>query len=208
MSRYNYAYHGTEENTARVVGRSLSVSHKQSIEICNSIRGKETQRAKTILQEAIDGKQAIPFTRFNTDMGHKSGERRGPGRYPRKCAKAILELIESAESNAQFKGFSTKNLVIKHICSQKAPGTWHYGRQRRRQAKNTHVEIVVEEKKPAPKEQAAKTAVKKETVAETKKPEVKKELAKEPKKEPVAKESEVKAPEAKAAIDKPNEEKK
>jgi len=134
-----------KENMARVVGRSLPISTKFCIEICNLIRNKSTEEAKKILQDAIDGKKAIPFKIFNRDLSHK--KKMGPGRFPKKAAIEIINLLESAEANAQFKGLNTSNLSITHINAHLASRPWRYGRQRRRKAKRTHAEIVVAETK-------------------------------------------------------------
>jgi len=144
--RFGYAKKNYDkENMARVVGRSLPVSTKFSVEICNFIRNKNTSEAKEILQDVIGGKRAIPFRIFNKDLSHK--RKIGPGRYPKKSAIEIVKLLESVEANAQFKGLNTSNLYITHINAHLASRPWRYGRQRRRKAKRTHIEIVVEEKK-------------------------------------------------------------
>lgn len=128
---------------ARAVGRDISISKKQSVEICNRIRYKSTVQAKKILEDAIVLKKAIPFTRFNWNVGHRPTL--GPGRYPQKAATEILALIKSAEANAQVKGLNTGNLSIVHINAQKAPTPHHYGRQRGTKMKRTHIEIVLQE---------------------------------------------------------------
>ncbi len=134
-----------KETMAKVVGRSLPVSEKFSVEICNFIRHKTTNKAKEILKSVAEGKKAIPFKKFNKDLSHK--KKIGPGRYPKKPAIEIIKLLESVEANAQFKGLNTSNLEIKHICAHLASRPWHHGRQRRRKAKRTNIEIIVEEKK-------------------------------------------------------------
>ena len=133
------------ENMARVVGRSLPISTKKSVEVCNFIRNKTTSQAKEILQRVINKKQAIPFRIYTKDLGHKRGI--GPGRYPKNVAIEINNLIEAVEANAQFKGLNTSDLQIKHICAHMASRPWRYGRKRRRKAKRTSIEIIVEEKK-------------------------------------------------------------
>jgi len=142
------------ENCAKAVGVALPISRKQSIMICKFVRNKSVQLAKKHLAEVIEKKRAVPFTRFNDDMGHKAGM--AAGRYPIKACQHILALLESAESNAQFKGLSTADLIITHISAQKGPDTWRYGRHIRRQAKRTHIEIVLEERKKSKEEKAAK----------------------------------------------------
>lgn len=182
------------ENCAKAVGLALPISRKQSVMICKFIRNKNVQIAKKHLADVILKKRAVPFTRFNDDMGHKAGM--AAGRYPVKACQHILSLLESAEANAQFKGLSTADLVVLHAGAQKGPDSWRYGRHIRRQAKRTHIEIVLEERKAAKKEkQVKKKAVQKETkpaaavkkketpvVKEEKKQEVKTEKPKEEKK--------------------------
>lgn len=133
-----------KENMARVIGRSLPISFKQSIEICNFIRNKKLSRVKEILSKVIANIQAIPFRRFNRGMGHKKGM--SAGRYPEKASGEILDLINSVEANAQFKGLNTSNLVITHINANKASKVMHFGRKRGIKAKRTNIEIVVREK--------------------------------------------------------------
>jgi len=133
-----------KETMAKLVGRALPVSTKQSIEICNLIRGKELRKAKILLENVIQKKKAVKFTRFNKGVGHKPGI--GPGRYPIKTSGEILKLLESAESNAQLKGLNTINLIIGHIKADKASNQWHYGRKRRRKMKRTNISLILTEK--------------------------------------------------------------
>ena len=132
------------ENQAKISGKDLSISTKQSIEIANFIRGKNIQKAKNELQKVIEKKLAIPFKRFNRDMGQKKGNI-AAGRYPQNAAKEFLNLLNGLEANAQNKGLSTNNLIIKTIIPNKASRPWHYGRRRRIKMKRTHIEIIAEE---------------------------------------------------------------
>lgn len=133
------------EHMATAKATSLPISFKQSVEICNFIRNKKVNDAKKILMDVSNKKEAIPFTRFNSDVGHKKGM--GSGRYPIKSSKELIKLLESAEANAQFKGLNTADLVIKHICANKAAKAWHFGRKRRRKAKRTNIEVIVQEER-------------------------------------------------------------
>jgi large subunit ribosomal protein L22 len=194
-----YKYTSTEyskEHMARVVGRSLPISVKVSIEICNSIRKMPVAAAKTLLREVLAMKKAIKFTRFTNGVGHRKGNDIGAGRYPQKAASHILGLIETAEANAQFKGLNTAALIIKHISVQNAGNQWRYGRHRRRKMKRAHVELVLEEgkieEKKAEEKKGAKPAVKKEAPkTEQPKPAEKKEAPK-PEKKPEPKPAEKK----------------
>ena len=133
-----------KELMAKALGRSLPISTKQSIEICNFLRSKTTLKAKKQLELVIKKKLAIPFKRFNKDIAHRKGNI-ASGKFPEKASKHFLKLIENAEKNAQNKNLDTTTLLIKHICAHKASTPWHFGRHRRRKMKRTHVEIVVEE---------------------------------------------------------------
>ncbi len=141
-----YAFRGYEkEHMARALGMALPVSLKQSVEICRFIKNKKVADAKKMLQQVIEKKKAVPFKRYDFDLGHK--RKIGPGRYPEKASKEFIKLIELSEANAQFKGLNTSNLVIAHISAHNAGKAWHYGRQSRRKMKRTNIELFVEEKK-------------------------------------------------------------
>lgn len=155
MTNYKYSTQAAA-NEARAVGISLPVSYKQSYEVSKFIRGKPLALAKKLLEEVIALKRAVPMTRFNKDTGHKHGM--AAGRFPVKTCAQILMLLKSAEANAQFKGLSTANLVVRHIAAQKGPTSWRYGRHRRRQAKRAHVEVVLGEVKEGKKAEVSKKA--------------------------------------------------
>ncbi len=180
-----YSFQGYDkERMARGLGRSLPISTKQAIVVCDYMRNKKLSRIKSEFDEVIKLKRAIPFNKFNMDTGHKKGM--GPGKYPKKTCENILNLIKSIEANAQFKGLNSNNLFITFCCANKAAGQWHYGRHRGRVMKKTHVEMVVEEKSTKKVEKEVK---KTETV---KKKVVEKELPKKEEKKVVEKKAEVK----------------
>jgi large subunit ribosomal protein L22 len=173
---YKTNYQGySKEHMARVVGTNLSVSTKDAIEICNTLRGKPIAQAKTILQQAIAKKAPIAFKRFTNGIGHRKGKI-ASGRYPVKACGFILTLVNSVESNAQQKGLNTSSLHIVHACAHKASTQYKPGRHRGRTMKNSHVELVVAEKEQKKKEKKIQKVEKKESPKiEVKKEEVKKE---------------------------------
>src|SRR3989338_10886601 len=171
----NYSFSSySKEGMARAIGKSLPISFKQSIEICNFIRNKNVVYAKNVLNRVIEKKTAIPFRRFNDNMGHK--KRIAAGRYPGKASKEILDLISLVEANAQFKGMNSSNLVIAHINANKAATVMHYGRKRSRKAKRTNIEIVVKEM--AGKKEEGKKIAEKKTKESMPAEEIKKEAMK------------------------------
>ena len=124
--------------------KDLGISTKKSVEICNLIRDKTIEKAKTILENAINMKQAIPYKRYNMNTPHKPGMM--AGRYPIKTCKVILDMLKSVESNANNQGLAS-NLIIKHISASKGSLQWHVGRKRRRKMKRTNLKIIIEEAK-------------------------------------------------------------
>ncbi len=163
---YHYSAKETQ-NSAKSVGLMLAISTKNSVEVCNAIRGKPLAKAKKILQDAAAMKIPIPMKIYNDNTGHKAGM--AAGTFAVQTCKAILLTVESAEANAQSKGLSSNNLVVKHISAQLGPKTWHYGRQKRREAKRTHIEVILSEVKTAEKKPENKTSQKKITKEEGKK---------------------------------------
>jgi ribosomal protein L22 len=108
----------------------------------------------------------IPLTKYNKETGHKHGM--AAGRYLVSTCTEILKLLKSAESNAQFKGMSAANLVVKHIAAQDGPRTPRFGRQGRRKSKRAHVEIILSEGKPVQKAKVEKKPVATAPAAEKK----------------------------------------
>ena len=133
-----------QEHMARAIGMALPISFKQSVEICRFIGNKNVNDAKKMLQNVVEKKSAIPFKRYNWDLGHK--KKIGPARYPEKASMEFIKLIENVEANAQFRGLNTSNLIIAHVSAHKAGKAMHFGRKSRRRMKRTNVEIIVEEK--------------------------------------------------------------
>lgn len=155
----------SENIIAKASGKLLPISTKQSVEICNLIRGKTAEQGKRILEQVVKKKFAVPYKRYLHGVGHKSG-RIAAGRYPIKASSAILAVLKSAEANAQHNGISSP-LKIKEIIANQASRSWHFGRHRRRKTKRTHIEIVLEEIKEK-KVQDKKKQEQKQTQQETK----------------------------------------
>lgn len=135
----------TKNNFAEVYGRSLPISTRFSVEICDSIRNKNLGKAKRILDDVINMKRPLVFKRFHMDLGHKPGF--PAARYPVKASKVFLNLLDSLESNAESKGLDVNNLVISFAKADKAERRLRPGRKGRVEMKSTHVKLRVEEKK-------------------------------------------------------------
>ncbi len=136
-----YAFQSFDSKTmARAKAIALPISTKQAIEVCKFVKKfKDLDKAISIVEEVIAKKRAVPFTRFTEGAGHKPGI--GSGKYPVKVSKYLLKLLLEVKANALAKGL--ESLQIVHLAANKASRPYKYGRFTRRQAKRTHLEVVV-----------------------------------------------------------------
>jgi large subunit ribosomal protein L22 len=185
---FKYAYQGDTQNIAKAIGLNLDISTKVSYEIGNFIVKKKVSVAKKLLADVVSLKQAVPYKRYNREVAHKTGNLAG-GRYPSKASKAILRVLNNALANALDLGLDEDKLVIVHFSAHNGPKRMRYGRHRGREAKSTHIQIVLKEmeiketKKKTPKKEISKVketkkAEKKETAKTTEKKEKKVETKK------------------------------
>jgi large subunit ribosomal protein L22 len=152
MPKWGYSIIGLDpDRTAVASGRELRISPKAAREICRTIRGMKLDKARSLLLEVIEGRTPIPYKRHRRKMGHRRGlQGWDAGRFPEKAASAILGILDSVESNAEYKGLSIDDLRIIHAATQRARKIRKYiprafGRSSPYFDELTHVEVVVEE---------------------------------------------------------------
>jgi large subunit ribosomal protein L22 len=145
-----YTYAGdTRSSVARARGVEFPISPKKTYEVLNAIRGKRLVDARKFLEDVVALKQAVPFRRYNQETAHKRGI--GPGRYPKKVARSILQVLQNAESNAEYEGLDTDQLFIYVAASsrgriRKASMPRAHGRATPWNEQTTSVEIVLKER--------------------------------------------------------------
>lgn len=143
-----YTTYADPDTTAKAIGRDMPISPKMSREICGMVRGMKVENAINALEEVVEIKRPVPLKRFNKRVSHKKGV--GPGRYPQKAARAILAVIESAVSNAEYKGLDADSLVISTISAslgRTIPGHMPraHGRATQWNQQTVNVEVILEE---------------------------------------------------------------
>ncbi len=136
------------DTTAKALGREMPVSPKFAREVAGMIRGMKVDVARQALEDVIDKKRAVPLKRYNKRVSHKPGV--GPGRYPVKAAKAILGVLDSAASNAEYKGLDVSNMAIATISVARGrtiPGHMPraHGRATQWNQETVNLEIIIEE---------------------------------------------------------------
>ncbi len=140
------------EKTAKASGRELKVSHKAAREVCRAIKGMMLNNAKEYLRDVAAKKKAIPYTRYKKKLPHRHGLiKTFAGRYPTKTSEQILDVLNSAQSNAENKGLDVDRLRIIHAAAYQGMKLKRYaprahGRASPKYDTTTHVEIVLDEK--------------------------------------------------------------
>lgn len=87
-------------------------------ETAQAIKHMPLRRAQRFLKNVMDQKECVPFRRFNGGVGRCAQAKQwgtSVGRWPKKSADFLLQLLKNAEANADYKGLNTDNLVIDHI---------------------------------------------------------------------------------------------
>ena len=139
------------DTTAKASGRELRISPKAAREVCAAIKGMMLDEAKEYLRQVIAKKKAVPFRRYNKKLPHRRGLQKAmAGRYPVKAAAKILEVLESAEANADYKGLDVERLKIIHAAAYPGAKIKRYmprafGRATPKFETLCHVEIVLEQ---------------------------------------------------------------
>jgi large subunit ribosomal protein L22 len=95
-------------------------------------------------------KSAVPFRRYNKQVGHKSDPGVMSGRYPQKSATEFLKLLDNLESNAEYKGMDLDRLKIINATVHKGVLIKRFipramGRATPKNNVLTHVELVAQE---------------------------------------------------------------
>lgn len=149
MKKIGYSIKAHPEGTAKAIGRELDISPKASVEVCREVRNMTVEDAIQFLEEVISLKRPVSYRRYNGQIGHRKGRKFGAGRYPKKTAMAILDVIKHAQHNAEYKGLDSDNMRIVHISSSKGMTVEGFmprahGRSTPFNHERTNIEVVLE----------------------------------------------------------------
>jgi len=119
-----------EGNVAKACSHNLRISVKNAKVVCKSVRGMYLKKAKKFLEDVLKEKRSIN------------------GKYYSKTTKEVLNIIKSAEKNAEFKNLDTDNMYIFHIAA--LDGIHMHRRRHKRnigtKIKSAHLEVILKEK--------------------------------------------------------------
>merc|ERR1711909_89524 len=143
--------------SAKARGSYLRVHFKNTHETAAAVKHMHVKRATRYLKNVIAKKEVVPFTHFNGAVGRKAQAKAWgvtQGRWPKKSAEFLLQLLKNAESNAEFKGLDTDHLVIEHIQVNRAPKmrrrTYRaHGRINPYMSTPCHIEVILAEREQA-----------------------------------------------------------
>ena len=143
-----YTQQTDPEKTSKAIGKEISVSPKHCREVLKELKGMKVEDAKKYLEGVIDKTVPVPYSRYKMFLTPKP--KVGPARYPEKAAKAIMKVIESARSNAEYKGLDADNMRVKVACAhrgriQKAYMPRAFGSSSPWNEQTTSIEIILEE---------------------------------------------------------------
>merc|ERR1711972_1185518 len=139
---------------AKAKGSNLRVHFKNTRETAQAIKKMPLHRATAYLKNVVEQKEIIPFRRFMGGIGrHAQAKVHGTsqGRWPKKSAEFLIQLLRNAESNAEYKGLDAENLIVDHIQVNRAPKirrrTYRaHGRINPYMSSPCHIEVILSEK--------------------------------------------------------------
>ena len=122
-----FAHTPNPKKSAKAYGRGVRVSTKSSITVCKAVSGMRLDKGKAFLQDLLDQRRSLS------------------GKYYTKTSQEVLNMIKSAEANAEALGLDTESL---HIRISAHTGFTFYRprgwKRRREQAKVTNLQVVLE----------------------------------------------------------------
>jgi large subunit ribosomal protein L22 len=125
----SYAFNPNPKKSARAYGRSLRISTKSSVIVCSAVNGKLLEKGKKLLEDIASEKRSLD------------------GKYYTHVTKELLDLIKSAEKNAEFKGLEKERLFI-HASAHTGFGFWRPRafKMRGQERKISNLQVVLEQR--------------------------------------------------------------
>jgi len=96
------------EKSAKARASDLRISFKNMRETCMMLKGMQLETAQQYWKDVVAMKRCVVFRRFcggvgRTAQAKNEGSTDGQGRWSKKCAEALLGLLENAKSNAEVR---------------------------------------------------------------------------------------------------------
>ena len=132
-----YAREGEVTKSAKARGSDLRTHFKNMRETAMAIKKMELQEAKKYLEEVIAMRRCIVFRRYcggvgRTAQAKNEGSTNGQGRWPKKSAEMLLNILKNAESNAEVRAASKRLTEASGVFSRGARASRRAGERPRR----------------------------------------------------------------------------
>jgi len=180
MTRYSLDVENPTKS-CKARGSNLRVHFKNTREAAKTIKKMTLRRAVRFLKNVVAHKECVPFRRFNGGVGRCAQAKQWKvtqGRWPKKSAEFLLQLLRNAEANADYKGLEVDHLVVEHIQVNRAPRmrrrTYRaHGRINPYMSSPCHIEVILTEReqvvaKPGSEDAQSKKKVSKKKLARQK----------------------------------------
>ena len=124
-----YARNPNPKKSAKAYGSGLRISPKSSVTVCRKVSGMSLDKGKKFMFSLLFQRESIN------------------GKYYTKTIKEILQIVNSAEHNAEFKGLDPAKLMI-FASAHKGFGFWRprNWKRRREKRKMCNIQVVLEER--------------------------------------------------------------
>lgn len=120
---------------AVVNGRSLPISTKHAIAICNFIKNKDIDQAIRELEQVKEKKKPVPM---RGEIPHRKGKGMMSGKYPIKAAGEFIKLLKSLKANAIVNELELEKCKLACMSNVAARQYRRFGRGR---FKRTHIQL-------------------------------------------------------------------
>eukprot|EP00812_Abedinium_dasypus_P009384 NODE_3077_length_833_cov_389.394602.p1 GENE.NODE_3077_length_833_cov_389.394602~~NODE_3077_length_833_cov_389.394602.p1 ORF type:complete len:189 (+),score=67.02 NODE_3077_length_833_cov_389.394602:104-670(+) len=136
---------------ARIV--DVRVHFKNTYEAAMAVRGMNLQKAVRYMQDVCEKRRCVPYRKFLGCVSRTPQCKEwkvSQGRWPIKSCKIVIGLLRNAESNAEFRGLDSDNLIITHVQVNRAKKghrrTYRaHGRMGAYMNSPSHIEMICEE---------------------------------------------------------------
>lgn len=122
-----YAFNPNPKKSVKVSGRGLRISTKSSVTVCRAITGMNLEKGKQLLSSMVGQTESLD------------------GKHYTNISSTLLELLKSAQNNAEVKGLEPGKMVI-HASAHRGFRFFRNRRfkMRRQKRKVTNIQIVLE----------------------------------------------------------------
>jgi large subunit ribosomal protein L17e len=149
----------SEEKAAKASISHLRVHYKHCREIGEAIKGRKIESATKYLENVLQYKEAIPFTKYNGSTGRHAQAKQCKGvtktsgdqvGWPQKATRSFVDLLKNLAANAKAKSLEIESMVITHANCQQAPKmrrrTYRaHGRVNAYMSSPAHIQLIAEE---------------------------------------------------------------